>query len=283
MTDELILQRPLVSFDVETTGLDVQTDRIVEFSCIKLHTDGRRETLTHRVNPAMPIGAAATAVHGISNADVANSPVFEALAQGLLEFFRDCDLTGFNIEQFDLPLLNREFGRAGLTFPDWPVSIIDSWRIFLRNEPRDLTAAYRFYCGGTLEHAHSAEADASAAADILLAQVRKYPSLPRQMQDLHAYCHPSKPDWVDPDGKIVWKDNAAVLSFGKHRNRPLEQLAQQEPEYLKWITTANFSQHVIGIAHAALEGEFPKGPLGVAPAAHVSVHATAQSAKSAKN
>lgn len=266
MSDELILQRPLVSFDVETTGLDVQSDRVVEISCVKLHADGRRETLTYRVNPGMPIGPAATAVHGISDADVANAPSFAELAPALLAFFRDCDLTGFNIEQFDLPLLGREFGRAGLTFPDWPVSVIDSWRIFLRNEPRDLSAAYRFYCGGTLEHAHSAEADATAAADILLAQVRKYPNVPRGMQDLHTYCHPSKPDWVDPDGKIVWKDNAAVLSFGKHRNRPLEQLAQQEPDYLKWITTANFSQHVIRIAAAALEGQFPTGPLAAAAA-----------------
>jgi DNA polymerase-3 subunit epsilon len=257
MAEELKLTRPLVSFDVETTGLDVNTDRIIEIACVKLHRDGRRECLTRRVNPERPIGAQATAVHGISDADVADAPTFAMLADTLLAFLRGCDLTGFNIEQFDLPLLTREFGRAGIAFPTEPLHIIDSWRIFLRNEPRDLRAAFRFYCGGELINAHSAEADAVAAADILLAQVQRYADVPTDVLELHAYCHPSRPDWVDPDGKIVWRDEEACLSFGKHKNKSLKLLAGEEPDYLKWIATANFSDHVIKLVRAALDGQFP--------------------------
>ncbi|HET6344340.1 MAG TPA: 3'-5' exonuclease [Myxococcota bacterium] len=258
MAEELTLSRPLVSFDVETTGLDVNTDRIIEIACVKLHRDGRRECLTRRVNPERPIGAQATAVHGISDADVADAPTFAALADTLLQFLRGCDLTGFNIEQFDLPLLTREFGRVGVSFPAEPVHVIDSWRIFLRNEPRDLSAAYRFYCGLELKNAHSAEADAVAAADILLAQVRRYDALPSAIPQLHDYCHPSRPDWLDPDGKIIWRDEEAVLSFGKHRHKSLKVLAGEEPDYLKWIASANFSEHVIKLVRDALDGQFPR-------------------------
>lgn len=260
MAEELKLARPLVAFDVETTGLDVNADRIVEISCVKLGVDGSRECRTHRLNPQIPIGADATAVHGISDADVAHEPTFTTLAPTLYEFFDGADLTGFNIEQFDLPLLKREFGRVNITFPAGPVNIIDSWRIFLRHEPRDLRAALRFYCGRDLQNAHSAEADAQAAADILLAQVRRYTDLPRHIDALHAYCHPSNPDWLDPDGKILWRGGHAVLSFGKHKNRPLQTLAEQERDYLQWIAAANFSSHVVDICKAALAGRFPQGP-----------------------
>ena len=262
----LILERPLVAFDVETTGLDVNNDRIVEISCVKLRSDGSRETYTRRVNPQRPICAAATAVHGISDADVATEPTFAALAPSLYGFLRGADLTGFNIEQFDLPLLAREFARVDLRFPEEPVRIIDSWRIFLRNEPRDLSAAYRFYCGRELEAAHSAEADARAAAEVLLAQVQRYADLPKNVGELDQYCHPTHPDWIDPDGKIMWCDDKAVLTFGKHKNRPLEYLACEDPAYLQWIATANFSEHVIKIVKAALKGEFPRrtGPCVVA-------------------
>ena len=260
MTQELILHRPLVAFDLETTGLDVTTDRIVEISCIKIAVDGTRHACTYRINPGKPIAAAATAVHGIRDIDVAHEPSFDDLALTLLEFLRDCDLTGFNIERFDLPLLSREFKRANLQFPAGPVSIIDSWQIFCRNEPRDLAAAYQFYCGRTLSRAHSAECDAIAAADILLAQVRRYGEMPKEVAPLAQYCHPQKPDWVDPDGKIVWRDEQAVLGFGQHKNRPLKSLAQDNPDYLQWIMKANFSETVVAIAKAALAGEFPQRP-----------------------
>lgn len=265
MANELTLQRPLVAFDLETTGLDVANDRIIEIACIKLLPDGTRQSKTHRINPKCPIGAQATAVHGIRDADVANAPTFADLAGELLDFVRGCDLTGFNIEQFDLPMLAREFARVDIQFPAEPVHIIDSWRIFLRNEPRDLRAAYRFYCGVDLENAHSAEADATAAAEILLAQVGRYEALPDAVPALHDYCHPTRPDWVDPDGKIVWRDDQAVLTFGKHKHRSLQQLAEAEPDYLRWIAGADFSAAVIALCKAALDGDFPKPPGAAAP------------------
>ena len=256
-TEKLILARPLVAFDVETTGLDVSNDRIIEISCIRFTPEGERTCSTYRVNPGIPIGPAATAVHGISDADVAHEPSFAQLADALLSVLEGADLTGFNIEQFDLPMLAREFSRVGVTFPAGPVCIIDSWRIFLRHEPRDLRAALRFYCGRDLQNAHSAEADAQAAADILLGQLDRYGDLPNRVPELHAYCHPSNPEWVDPDGKIIWRGDKAALGFGRHKNRLLENLACEEPDYLKWIASSNFSDHVVRIAKAALAGSFP--------------------------
>ena len=251
------LERPLVALDLETTGLDAVNDRIVEVSCIKLLPDGTRERRTRRVNPGVPISPEATAIHGIRDEDVAREPTFAELARGLLGFLAGADLTGFNIEHFDLPILIREFQRAGIVYPAEPVRVVDSWRIYLAKEPRDLKAAYRYYCGRELTQAHNAEADAEAAADVLLAQLARYPDLPLSVGDLHAYCHPQHPDWLDPDGRIVWKSGKPVLSFGKYRDRPLQALASEAPDYLRWMTSANFSTEVVTIVQAALRGEFP--------------------------
>ena len=259
-TPRLHLVRPLVAFDLETTGLSVTNDRVVEISCVKLHPNGEREVRTRRLNPERPISAEATAVHGIRDEDVAHEPTFAHVAKGLLAFFDGADLTGFNIEHFDLPLLAHEFARIGMSFPPQAASVIDSWRIFLTKEPRDLSAAYRFYCGATLEHAHSAEADAVAAAEILMAQVARYDDVPASVAELHAFCHPVHPDWVDADGRIVWRQNRAVLNFGKHRDQPLETLAKTHPDYLRWMATSDFSQEVVRIVSAALKGELPAAP-----------------------
>jgi DNA polymerase-3 subunit epsilon len=246
-----------VVFDLETTGLDVNSDRIVEISCVKMAIDGSRDVRTRRLNPTIPISPAATRIHGISDDDVANEPTFAQLARGLFEFLDGCDLSGFNVEQFDLPLLVREFKRAGMAFPRAPVFVIDSWKIFLRKEPRDLAAAYRFYCGRELVNAHSAEADTVAAAEVLLAQVARYDDAPNDIEGLHAFSHPVHPDWIDPDGKIVWQGDEAALGFGKHRGRSLRSMAQAEPDYLRWMATAQFSDGVVEIVRAALLGEFP--------------------------
>ncbi len=253
----LKLERPLVSLDLETTGLDAANDRIVEVSCVKLMPGGRREVRTRRVNPGIPISPEATAVHGIRDQDVAGEPTFGQLARGLFAFLGGCDLTGFNLEHFDLPLLQREFQRAGIGFPAEPTRGIDAWRIFLSKEPRDLRSAYRFYCGKDLVQAHAAEADALAAAEIVLAQVARYSDLPLTVAELHDFCHPQHPDWIDPDGRIVWKGDKPVLAFGKHRDRSLQVLATEMPDYLRWMATSNFSPEVVSIVNAALRGEFP--------------------------
>jgi DNA polymerase III subunit epsilon len=258
----LQLERPLVALDLETTGLDAVNDRVIEISCVKINPNGTREVRTRRLNPGMPISPAATAVHGITNEEVAGEPTFEQVAKTFLAFLEGCDLTGFNIEHFDLPMLTREFTRAGITFPTSPVRVLDSWRIYLAKEPRDLSSAYRFFCGKELVRAHSAEADALAAADILMAQVERYADLPTNPDGLHDFCHPMHPDWIDPDGRIVWKAGQPVLGFGKHRDRSLRSLANDNPDYLRWMAGANFSAEVVSIAQAALRGEFPTPPNG---------------------
>ncbi len=258
----LKLTRPLVVFDLETTGLDVERDRIVEIACVKLTPQGDRQVRTRRLNPGIPIAPSATAVHGISDEDVRLEPTFGQVARSLYEFFDGADLAGFNIEHFDLPMLMAEFARVSMSFPAAPVSVIDAWKIFLTKEPRDLGAAYRFYCGKELHNAHAAEVDATAAAEVLAAQIRRYDDLPQTPLELHEVCHPVHPDWLDPEGKIVWRDNDAVMAFGRYRDRPLRVLAAESPDYLRWVSGANFSPEVRRIAEAALRGEFPTGPHG---------------------
>lgn len=233
MARTLQLQRPLISFDLETTGLNVNEDRIIEMSCVKLMPDGARKTLTLRLNPQRPISPEASAVHGISDSDLADCPTFEAVADDIAAFMADGDLTGFNIERFDIPMLAQEFGRVRKTFPEPGTQVIDSFRIFCHFEPRDLVSAYRMYCNKTLEQAHSAEADAVAAADVLLAQLQRYEELPLDATGLHAFCHPVRPDWVDSDGKIIWQSGEAALGFGKHRGRTLRAMVAEEPNYLR--------------------------------------------------
>ncbi len=254
-TPRLRLSRPIISFDTETTGLDIANDRIVEICCVKLHTDGRREVRTQRLNPGRPIAPQATAVHGITDADVAASPRFEQAAADLHAFFAGCDLTGFNIEHFDLPLLTNEFGRTGRTFPAADTKVIDSFRIFTMREPRDLSAALRFYCSRELTAAHQAEADAVAAADVLLAQIDRYNDLPEDVEGLHAVCRPA--DWLDGQGKIIWVDDEACISFGKNKGKSLRMLVESDPSYLQWICRGNFAPDTIELVRNALKGNFP--------------------------
>jgi DNA polymerase-3 subunit epsilon len=260
----LVLSRPLVVFDLETTGLDVRSDRIVEVSCVKIGVDGSHEIRTRRINPGMPISPQATAVHGITDEDVRDEPSFGQLARSLFALLEGCDLSGFNIEGFDLPMLTSEFERVGIRFPAGPTHVVDSWRIFLQKEPRDLTAAYRFYCGRDLAAAHSAEADAKAAAEVLLAQVARYADLPTAVDGLHDFCHPVHPEWIDGDGKLVFSANEACLAFGKHRYKTLRRMVQEESDYLHWILQSDFSDEVKDIVREALSGRFPVPPEGEA-------------------
>jgi DNA polymerase-3 subunit epsilon len=254
----LDLERPLVIFDLETTGTDTQNDRIVEIACVKIHPSYTREHYHQRINPQQPIPKEATQIHGISDADVASCPTFLEITPMLSQFLQGCDIGGFNVEKFDLPLLMQEYNRVKAAPPQITGLVVDSYRIFLQKEPRDLTAAYAFYCGQTLENAHSALADASATADILLAQITRYTDLPRTVPALHAHLHPTQPNWVDKEGKVVWLNNQPVLSFGKHKNKSLQELSRTEPAYLRWVTTSNFSSEVVQIIQEALNGRFPQ-------------------------
>lgn len=251
------LVRPLVSFDLETTGLDVQQDRIIEISCVKRQPDGAREVWTRRVNPERPIAPEATAVHGISDADLAREPTFAQIARPLAAFLYGCDLTGFNVERFDIPLLKNEFRRLGITFPAGPVCVVDSCRLFFRYEPRNLAAAVRLYTGEELVGAHGAEADAIAALDVLEGQLRRYDDLPLDVAGLEEACHPREPHWIDGEGKLVWVGEEAALGFGKNKNRTLRAMAREEPDYLRWMANGNFSDLVRELCDAALGGSYP--------------------------
>ena len=256
----LRLVRPIVVFDLETTGLDVENDRVVDLSLVKLQPNGDREVRTRRLNPGLPIPAAATAVHGIADEDVKDCPSFSSIARSLHGFFVGCDLSGFNIEKFDIPVLFHEFKRCGLVFPEPGTHIVDTYRIYVQREPRDLSAALRYFTGRDLIGAHTAEADAMASADILIGQIQKYNDLPDNIPGLHAAAHPRDPSWADGDGKFVWRDHDIVCMFGKHRGRTLRELADRHPDYLVWIASGNFPLDVKALVSAVISGDHPQRP-----------------------
>ncbi|MDP6944447.1 MAG: 3'-5' exonuclease [Myxococcota bacterium] len=253
----LQLTRPLVVFDLETTGVNTRHDRIVEICIIKIDLDGTREARTRRLNPTIPIPEGATAIHGITDADVADEPTFRQVGRSLHALFVGCDILGYNVKKFDLPLLQAEFERMNIDFPDEGVHVVDPLVIFHQRERRDLEAAYAFYCDKTLQNAHSAEADAMATADVLLGQLERYEDLPGTIEALHAVCHPRDPDWIDPDGKLRWDGDVPVLSFGNHRGVPLGDLVRDERSYLEWILGADFPAPCRDIVRDALSGVLP--------------------------
>lgn len=253
----LVLSRPLVFLDLETTGVNPTMDRIVEMSLIKVHPIGLRETMTSRVNPGVPIPPESSRVHGITDADVAGAPAFAHIAPKVLAFIGDADLAGFNIQRFDLPMLSRELTQAGLRLDMTGRAVVDAQIIYHRRVPRDLSAAYRLYCGKDLNDPHTAQGDVEACVEVLDAQLAAYPDLPRTPQELSDYFNPRDPNAIDPDGKLVWRDGEAVVAFGQHRNRTLRAVAAEFPDYLQWMLTSDFDQTVKDIVSGALEGRFP--------------------------
>lgn len=257
---EFELSKDIVFFDLESTGTNPAYDRVVEFAGIKYRPSGGQERLVRRINPQCTIPAEAHSIHGISDADVADCPVFEDVAPELLRFLAGADLAGFGIARFDVPLLCQEFRRAGFAFDPADAAIIDAQKIFHMREPRTLSAALAFYCDDSLEQAHSAEADAEATARVLHGQLERYHDLPRDLHKLDEQINPERRDAVDSEGKIRWKENEAVINFGKKAGMSLRELAAKEPNYLRWILNKNFSAHVKQLARDALEGKFPRPP-----------------------
>lgn len=257
----LQLQRPIAFFDLETTGLDTDNDRIVEICVVKWQPNGDREIKTRRVNPLRPIPPDATAVHGIGDADVADCPDFGKLAKGLHALLDGCDLGGYNIERFDVPMLQAEFKRHQLVWPaDW-TQIVDVYGIFASRERRDLAAAVQFYCGHDLEDAHSAQADVLATIDVLHGQLQRYADLPNDVATLHAQAHPVDPNAIDPEGKFVWRDGEAVINFSKIKGMPLREMAIHERGFLRWmLDKGKFGDKAREIARNALQSQFPVPP-----------------------
>ncbi|NBL65885.1 3'-5' exonuclease [Flavobacterium sp. NST-5] len=236
---ELKLSKPICFFDLETTGTDISKDRIVEISILKVFPNGNKESRTFLVNPERPIPAETTAVHGITNEQVANEPTFKELAHTIFNMIKDSDLAGFNSDRFDIPLLAEEMLRAGLDFDMKNRVSVDVQTIFHKKEERTLSAAYKFYCGLSLENAHSAEADTNATYEILKAQLERYDDLPQEIKSLSEYTTRKKT--VDFAGFIALdKDNDEIFTFGKHKGAKVEKVLENEPGYFGWIQNADF-------------------------------------------
>lgn len=254
--DLVPLEHPLAILDLETTGTSPEQDRIVEIAILKIEPEGRRETHCRRVNPEMPIPPAASAVHGITDADVAQEPTFRQIAVNLAEFLADCDLAGFNLIKFDLPLLRHEFERAGIPFRMAGRRLLDALTIYHHKEPRNLSAAYRFYCNEELADAHAAEADVRATYRVLLGQLRRYHDLPRSMDALHRFCNPVEA--IDMDRRFAWQGDEVFFNFGKYRGQPLRSILSADRGYLEWIANeSDLSAEVRRIVREALQGIFP--------------------------
>jgi DNA polymerase-3 subunit epsilon len=233
MFQNLPLERPLAVLDLETTGIDLKKDRIVEISVLKVMPGGLTEHHTERLNPGIPIPLEVIAIHGITDADVANAPRFEERADFLLALLEGCDLCGFNIKRFDLPLLYNEFVRVGRSFSLEGRSIIDPQEIFHNYEPRDLSAAVRFYLGRNHETRHEAAGDVLATAAVLDAMLTRYSDLPRDVPGLHA--HFKTPGTIDSGGFFARVSGEVRFVKGKHRGEPLDAVARRSPDYLGWM------------------------------------------------
>lgn len=236
------LNKALAVFDLETTGVKVATDRIVEISIVKVLPGGDKESITRRINPGIPIPAEASAVHGIYDADVKDKPLFKDAAHELKNYIGDCDLAGYNCLNFDVPLLVEEFLRVGVDFDVKSRRIVDVQNIFHKMEQRTLSAAYKFYCQKNLENAHSAEADTMATYEVLEAQLERYPELQNDVKFLHDFSIRNRN--VDFAGHIIFNEkNEEVINFGKHKGKVVTAVLSAEPSYYNWMMTADFPQY----------------------------------------
>ena len=246
------LDRPLVFFDIETTGLDLRADRIVELAFIKVTPSGDVLERERRFNPEMPIPPEATAVHGITDADVADEVTFCRTARDLAAILDGCDLSGFNVRRFDIPMLVAEFKRCGVDFSLDGRRIVDMQNIYHREEPRDLSAAARFYLAREHEEAHNALGDIRTSAAILGAQLARYAHLPRDLDGLHAYCEEYAPVWTEVDRWFSTEEDGRVFRRGKHKGRTLAEVAATAPDYLQWMMGAeDMDEEVVAIVREA--------------------------------
>ena len=258
------LERPLAVFDIEATGINPRTDRIIELSVIKLSPPkGEREIRSFLMNPGIPIPPESTAIHGIKPEDVADKPFFKDLAPEIYKLLNGCDLAGFNVIRFDLPMLTEEFLRASIQFDISNRRIVDAQRIFHKKEPRDLTAALKFYCDEFLLDGHRAEVDALATLRVLEGQLERYKDLPSNMDELSRYCDLRDPSWADRDGKLRWVDGDIAINFGKKKGEKISVLARTDPGFLKWIMKGDFSSDTKAIVQKILDGK-RLDPLGSA-------------------
>lgn len=248
----LKLKNPLAFFDLETTGINISLDRVVEISILKVMPNGDEKIYTNRINPGIPIPAETSLIHGIYDDDVKDAPLFKDVAKTIAKFFEGCDLSGFNILRFDVPVLVEEFLRAGVNFDVSKRKLIDSQKIFHLMEKRNLSAAYKFYCNKELLNAHSAEADTIASYEILLKQIERYDGQEVEdmkgnklgviQNDMEAIHNITLQKMVDLAGRMVFNDDGEeVFNFGKHKGKRVVDILAKEPMYYNWIQKNDFS------------------------------------------
>ncbi len=249
---QINLTKPLAFFDLETTGINIGTDRIVEISIVRVNIDNSTDILTKRVNPTIPIPYFASKVHGIFDKDVADCPTFKELAPQFAQFLTNCDLAGFNSNKFDVPILVEEFMRAEIDFDLRNKRLVDVQNIFHQMEPRNLSAAYKFYCDKKLENAHSAEADTVATYEIFKAQLErykdteledekgtKYKPVQNDISLISAFTTRSKT--ADLAGRILFNDKGEeIFNFGKHKDKTVKEVFEKEPSYYNWMMSGDF-------------------------------------------
>lgn len=239
---QLNLKNPIVFFDLETTGTDVTTDRIVEISYLKISPNGNEEIKTFRVNPGMPIPPKSTAIHGITDDDVKDAPGFPEIAKNIAKAFEGCDFAGYNSNKFDLPLLAEEFIRADTDIDLMKRKFIDIQVIFHKKEQRTLSAAYKFYCDKVLENAHTSEADTYATYEILKAQLDRYQDLPNNVDELSRFSSHNRN--VDFMGRMIFDDDGReVFNFGKYKGQLVEEVFRKDPSYYSWMMNGQFPLH----------------------------------------
>lgn len=248
---KLNLKSPLAFFDLEATGINISTDRIVEISVVKVHPGGKEEIKTMKINPTIPIPKEVSLIHGIYDKDIKDAPTFKEVAKELHQFLEGADLAGFNVLKFDIPLLVEEFLRAGIDFDIEKRNLLDAQKIFHMMEKRNLSAAYKFYCGKTLENAHSAEADTIATYEVFKSQVERYENeevedlqgnklgiIENDMKKIHNLINEKM---VDLAGRFIFNgEGIECFNFGKHKGKPVEQVLKEEPNYYDWMMKGDF-------------------------------------------
>ena len=254
---KLKLNKPLVFFDLETTGLNIITDRIVEISILKLHPDEKKEIKEFLVNPGIPISEKASSIHGIKDEDVKNKPSFAVVGNEIAAFIKNCDFAGYNSNKFDVPLLYEEFIRHNIDF-DWTKSkFVDVQVLFMKKEPRNLSAAYKFYCDKTLENAHSATFDTQATFEVFMSQLDRYPDLVPDVAALSEFT--SQNNNVDFAGRIILDDKGVeIFNFGKHKGKPVLDVFKSEPSYYDWMMKGEFPNNTKNVITAIKLRSFGK-------------------------
>ena len=237
----LTLNRPICFIDLETTGINVSTDRIVEIAIVKIGLDGTKQVKRRLVNPEMPIPKASSDVHGISDEMVKDAPTFKMLANEIKQFMEGSDIGGYNSNRFDVPMLNEEFLRAGISVDIESRKLLDVQKVFHMMEQRTLSAAYQFYCHKTLEDAHTAEADATATWEILEAQIDRYPQIGNTVASIVKFT--GEDEIIDFARRFIYDNGIIVFNFGKHKGKSVVEVLKEEPQYYDWMMKGDFALH----------------------------------------